>query len=472
MKAKCIALLLALLLCLPLAACQGAGEEGGQSKTMAETQKEAAQAKASAEAKENEGKDVLRVVTDQYIWAGGDSTLLTKGGKALTQMVEYFEGTPSGADVELVILPDMNHGYDAELPHIRTEIMAGGGPDVFLMSGFGGSFSGTPANTLFQNPEHAMAAGFFLPLDEYIETAKLMEFDQLEPKVMEAGQYEGKQYIMPMSYLIPAGILRQTPQAPVAGWDAVVASGGPELRRLYAQATVELPGFRETAFGRIADNAGEELLISQEELFQRTKEALALYREFPQRAAAATDSTNAWIIDRYLLDGVSEEDETYYFFPMGNGQGGVSAAVQQWSAVNAHTERPEDAFFVIDMLLSRSVQSRQLFWPTKDLMNSAHSIPLLGLDMAGTLPVYTGLVTSGGFIADTPLIGESQSAGLKETQANIDYAYVTGSIDREMDRMYMGLVEKVDSGSALSDEEVRKETDQCYSTMKMMLAES
>ena len=430
---------------------------------------------AAQSAAEQDEVEVLRVVTDKYLWANGDKTLLTKGPQAMEEMVEYYGGTPNGMKVQLEVLPDQNNGYDAELTHIRTEIMSGAGPDVFLLSGFGSSFSGMPENTLFQNPEHAMASGFFLPLDDYLKTAQIMEWDELEPSVMKAGQYDGKQYILPLTYLITRGVLRQAPEALPEGWDVAAAAGNPELRQLYARSVVELPGFRETVFGQVADNPGEELLIDSEELFQRTKEALDFYREFPERATAAADFSNAWIVDCYLLDGASEVDGAYVFFPLGNVQGGVAAAVQDWCAVNSNTKYPEDAFFIVDLLMGRDFQSRQLFWPTKKLISGDHQIPLLSFGTVGcALPTYSSLVTSskGGLIVNEPMVSESQREGLKETQSNITYAYLTSNVDRELDRMFMELVERVDQGQALTDENIRKATDQCHSTIKMMLAEA
>lgn len=48
-----------------------------------------------------------------------------------------------------------------------------------------------------------MINGVFLPLNDYIENAQLMEFEKLEPGVMSAGQYDGEQYILPLSYTMP-----------------------------------------------------------------------------------------------------------------------------------------------------------------------------------------------------------------------------------------------------------------------------
>lgn len=100
---KYIALLLALgLLCLPLGACQGEkGGEDNKSRLMADVQKERAQASAAAEKKANEGKDMLRVVTDIDCRSKslGKPSQAGQGKRAFQNILEYFGGTPSGMEV-------------------------------------------------------------------------------------------------------------------------------------------------------------------------------------------------------------------------------------------------------------------------------------------------------------------------------------------------------------------------------------
>jgi len=126
---KYIALFLALcIFCLPLGACEGEkAEEDNKSRLMAEGQQEQAEASAAAEKKANEGKDILRVVTDIDCRSKmmGKPSQASQGKRTFETILEYFGGTPSGIEVELNILPqDQGGAYDSELTHIRTEIAA------------------------------------------------------------------------------------------------------------------------------------------------------------------------------------------------------------------------------------------------------------------------------------------------------------------------------------------------------------
>ena len=166
---KYIAMVLAfLLLCLPLGGCKSHEEESRKPKTMAEAQIEKAQASAAAQEQENETQDILRVVTDIDCRSKmmGRSSQASQGKQIFQTILKHFGGVPSSMEVELNVLPmDEGGAYDSELTHIRTELAAGAGPDVFLMSGFGygiDSFEGetyVPNNTLFHEKGFVPAFG-------------------------------------------------------------------------------------------------------------------------------------------------------------------------------------------------------------------------------------------------------------------------------------------------------------------------
>ncbi len=421
----------------------------------------------------------MRGVTDSYQvanWYSPNPDLPARGKRAFQEMIEHFGGMPNDINVELEILPIESSQYDAELTHLRTEIMAGGGPDVFHLSGFGGGIQGLPDSTLFPNPEHAMASGFFLPLDEYIENAQFMEFDNLDQKVMDAGKYDGKQYILPMLYRIPMGVLRKEADASSlpADWTQALSCPVDEVRRQYSRAATELPGFREMAFEQIADNANEELLIGQDELFQRTKEALDLYREFPEGIKGRALDDCVWTLDYYWLDYTSEEDVTYTFFTPRNPQGGVTASVETWCAVNKNTKFPEEAFFITDFLLSRDFLSYTKFWDSKNFLSN-EGIMFTAVNM-GAIPVHSSILSTpkGYFMAkaENPIHSERQMEALKDGRESVTFAYLTGNTDCQLDHMFIELVERLEQGENITDNDIRKATDKTYSTLRMMLAES
>ncbi len=293
MKRRFHTLWMVVLVCLNCGFLGGCRKEEAP-RLAAESQKEFQAAEA--------GEGALQVVTDMdwmAQWYRG-RTQAYQGQKTFARILDYFGGMPGGTEVQLEVLPAEDGSYQAALTRMRTEIMAGGGPDVCYLSGFGGCEDSLPTDTLFPNPEHAMASGFFLSLDRYMEEAQFMEPEKLLDSVMEAGRYEGAQYILPMFYRLPMGVLLREagPEDLPSGWDEAAASQEEDIQRMYALAAASsVPGFREIAFGRIADNVGEELLLDKDTLFQRTREALSLYEKFPGQLIYEENNAHYWSLD-------------------------------------------------------------------------------------------------------------------------------------------------------------------------------
>ena len=93
-------------------------------------------------------------------------------------------GGPS--DVVLEIVPRSGVERETAIDRIRTEIMSGKGPDVFIVPCGDGYLTSEPS--LFPVPEKTLEAGIFLPLDEYIENAQFMDWDKQTAVVMEADE--------------------------------------------------------------------------------------------------------------------------------------------------------------------------------------------------------------------------------------------------------------------------------------------
>lgn len=128
----------------------------------------------------------------------------------------------------------------------------------------------------------------------------------------------------------------------------------------------------------------------------------------------------------------------------------------------------------MDCLLSKEFLSQEDFW-TKVSSGSGQHDQMSFFWLAGEdcVPVHTGLLSSakGRYKYVDALTGPQRDT-LKEARQSIGYAYFTSNIDREIDRTMQGLLERLYNGEELTEEQVRKATDKCYTTLKMMLAES
>ena len=86
---------------------------------------------------------------------------------------------------------------DSFYTRISAEIMSGSGPDIILISNSG------------MNAGKMMRSGIFADLNEFIEQDLDFDLSKYNGKILEAGQADGKQYIMPLTYTIPLVLTTQ-----------------------------------------------------------------------------------------------------------------------------------------------------------------------------------------------------------------------------------------------------------------------
>ena len=141
----------------------------------------------------SEEKKTLRVVTDGRLY------------EEVKFAGRFLEGVDSAIEVEIHKLPDDKEKREIEIQKLRTEIMAGKGPDVYIMVP-------EPENTveevmpLLENPYQTMQSGALASLDEFMEKDSYWEESTYNKNILKAGQYDGRQYIIPMSveyYVLP-----------------------------------------------------------------------------------------------------------------------------------------------------------------------------------------------------------------------------------------------------------------------------
>ena len=106
--------------------------------------------------------------------------------------------------------------------------------------------------------------------------------------------------------------------------------------------------------GRIADFKEEKLLVTEEELTQRIKEIFALREKYPITHKLGEEPYT----EKYLSEEVSSKQYSapITILPLYSDDGGITASVTYYAAVNRNTRLPEDAFTVIDILMRESTQ--------------------------------------------------------------------------------------------------------------------
>lgn len=135
---------------------------------------------------EKEEKKTLRVITDQRLYDKVDMA------------ARFMEGIHSRIRVEIQTLPGEGPERETEIEKLRTEIMAGKGPDVYLLESDQDNIAEV-RSYLLENPYQAMQSGALAPLDEYMEGDTYWENSTYNEAFLKAGRFDGRQYIIPLS---------------------------------------------------------------------------------------------------------------------------------------------------------------------------------------------------------------------------------------------------------------------------------
>lgn len=104
---------------------------------------------------------------------------------------EEFKKTYPQVELNVEVYEDLLAGAE----QINTQIMAGEGPDLMLMTNYSTS-----------DVYKMMKAQAFAPLDEFMKQDKGWNADLYAKAVLDAGIHEGKQMVMPLSYTVKTAL--------------------------------------------------------------------------------------------------------------------------------------------------------------------------------------------------------------------------------------------------------------------------
>lgn len=218
-----------------------------------------------------------------------------------------------------------------------------------------------------------MESGLFLPLDEYMENhTRFTEWDKQTQGVMAAGRNDEGQQIIPLKYTLPVIVYDKeavdyTP-ARVLTWQDMLYDS--ELSP-YALDLANCVDYQYGAYGddgetphtqyyltyilgNLVDFESEELLFTEEELLERINEIVSLdlddVYDVPEQDYYSG-------VERFLSVKLTNQSFNIpiTLLPVYNDDGGVTASISAFAAVNRNTKRPEEAFAVIDILMSKNV---------------------------------------------------------------------------------------------------------------------
>lgn len=403
------------------------------------------------------GPAMLRVLVDLRA-----SDIAIHRTEDIKEFLKEMPGYQESFDIQFEYLPTFDSAPErnTEIDRLRLDLMQDKGPDIIICQNFymdpqeleWTGLSKTGLKSIFNIPQSAMKQRLFLPLDGYIANARYTEWDKLLPAVMDAGKDEkGRQVIVPMTYKVNTSLFEKERYAPSGklpmSREELLNSGDPALE------WVGISRWETVwdAFGGQIDYQKGELAFSEEELLRICRQIAAARKGKETKDEHYNDVG-------CVVPGVSIGPQSFSFFgancpeyimiPAYNTQGGVTASVGVYGAVSRSTAYPEEAFAVLDKLMSLDAM--------KTLDIYAADMPV-HVDMCWRWNCPAGLewrLSEWNF---------AQYAALREQINVVDYMT---PVNRElMDLWYQ-------ADAAEDEAQLEKLVHDSYTRMRMILAES
>lgn len=445
------------------------------------------------------GKPVIRICFDT-----GDAWDETWGDSQQTQAVTWFMqdlkvyAANQGVEAEFeadIIPSDQAKTTEraAVLQRIRTELMTGGGPDVFVINRESTGYREfrVQGHRLFPYVEKQMEQEMFLPLDDLLPALQVTDWENdIFPQVMDAGRdSQGRLMVMPLIFTMPLTLFRpeDAPTSEQLTWDGAMSSGDERLARNQLdwfwgkQGSEAFISFHESGLpmllGELADFDKGELTFTEEQLVGLIVDNLKALKELPDSETRAYSSyadssilTNSPVDD--TIDLRTEADVSMR--TIGSFQGGSTGEVTQYAAINRNTKAPAEAFFVLDCLLSPDFQTSSDIMREQGMLSNQRGLhPEKGYEYPNTVHFTSqqyaewqnvaGQITAMHF--RSPIDGE-----LEDMMEDIRLA-MTDSVEFE-DDVNEWLRENQFWRGDISEEDVRKIVHKYYKRMQRLLDES
>ncbi len=362
------------------------------------------------------------------------------------ELIEAWQIFNKDIDVDLVVIPEKADEAEIKITEIRTAIMSGEGPDIFIL----------PTNVsapLFDNVEKTMQSEIFLPLDDYIKQAQYMHVDAFNPMIFNSGKTDEGQLVLPVGYDYTVGaFLRDDDDDPAElpySWDDLINNKEYDLEKnLIPQF---FANFRYV-FGKYADYKSNVLLYTEAEMLRRVQEAISLDTD----TYSLIDFDNGDIISSIsIVLSTPKRNEDYVFNAIPSVEGGITANVITYAAINRNTRWPEEAFSILDVLFSDEVMTGSGFavgdrYYGNDVEFAERSNSIVAHEDGCCSPFY---------------LSDESLRAFNDLNSRITNVRFYSDLDEDILEMYNKCLD------ARDEEEQKKIVSQIYNRMQMKLAE-
>ena len=201
-------------------------------------------------------------------------------------IAERMEKEHPGLTVELDILPTDPQEREITLKQLRTKIMSGNGPDVYLLPTGNQltvdylvsettirQFRQIEVEPLFSDVSQAMRNGIFRDIQALYQADQSIGIDSLHTQIMDGGVLDGKRFVLPLLFDLPVlladsaqtDFYTQNEELPCADAATLVEQLLRQRDWSKVSCGIQLP--KSTALlPRMFDYSTEQLLISPDDI--------------------------------------------------------------------------------------------------------------------------------------------------------------------------------------------------------------
>lgn len=323
------------------------------------------------------------------------------------------------AQFEMLWLPDPQvdpEGREQLIRQLRTQIMAGKGPDVFLLRGTDSLLNSSDSSEyLFEDLHKAQIAGLFCNLTELLSEA---DFATLIPALEQYKTNNEPLYLLPLGYLpLTVSYTDQTADtfARVAQSTSPLLDYLPELINAAGQANEDaLSGLARAL--PLAGGTGDlsetidradfvELLRLQKQLMQSGTASQPMISSLKEGLTGGEFLcwTGMPLYDPFLEQAslLAAQNSEPYFAAVPNLEGGVTGMATSYVGVRANSTHLDQARELIQTLLSEHVQTWETNFPNpgyRELSSADQGLPVCKTALAAMLRDRNRYGPSGGFV--------------------------------------------------------------------------
>lgn len=408
---------------------------------------------------------------------------------ALTQLAQYYQ-TTSGHKIEFEKLPSETDERANRIQKLKTEMMAGKGPDIFVFSA-----EDQASAKLIPDFNKAMHTGIFAELSPLLEADENWEDADFYPAILQAGAVDGKQIALPLAFTYYSSLIL-TDQLAVMQETNLAGTAETYIGEMVgSQADLTKHAFIEfrnpmLLLDQPLNYQTEAVTVSEEDLVQALR--LCAGYQVDTRAEDAqdeifTDFENeeelnrnlyglsadkaAWIAGispgRLLLQAAMAEADGFSFreFPLPTLEGQYTALIQTGAAVSANCSHVQEAYDFIKLLLSEEVQSGRGFSSDEGRTYGARALEQSeGWPVRRNIPVRTLYQNQSLYSSAVPMETDDFLLSAEEITSAIFYS----EIDAKAEALCTELAAQ-DRHPA--DREILAAADDWYAQLKIAAAE-